>query len=136
MSSIWTPGGERPIKREPEPAPSTPDDGYVDEEREPTEEELQQFAMLQQQLAETPAGEVVANHCIGLFELARLHLSVQPPQLAEATVAIDALNAIVEALPGRLGEHEAELKSGLASLKLAFVQIRAANLGSAEPPPG
>src|SRR4051812_40668217 len=131
MSSIWTPGGERPIRREPEEASAGPD---VDDQELTPEEMQQQMAMLQEQLANTPAGEVVANHCFGLFELAALHLSLAPPQLGEASVAIDALNAIVEALPGRLGEHEAQLKEGLASLKLAFVQIRAANLGTAEPP--
>ena len=139
MSSIWTPGGERPIRKEPEgtsaasPSPSAP---FADDEHELSPEEMQQQMMaLQQQLAETPAAEVVANHCFGLFELAALHLSLQPPQLAEATVAIDALNAVVEGLTGRLGQHEGQLKEGLASLKLAFVQIRAANLGQAGPPP-
>lgn len=132
MSSIWTPGGERPIRREPEAA--TPA-GFDDADEELTPEEMQaQMAALQEQLASTPAGEVVANHCFGLFELAALHLSLQPPQLGEASVAIDALNALVEGLPGRLGQHEGQLKEGLASLKLAFVQIRAANLGTAEPP--
>ena len=139
MSSIWTPGGERPIRREPEPAPAASAPGgddqqvYVDEDgRELSPEEVQaRMAELQQQLAETPAAEVVANHCFGLFELAALHLSLAPPQLAEASTAIDALNGIVEALPGRLGQHEGQLKEGLASLKLAFVQIRAANLGQA-----
>src|SRR5689334_6515002 len=117
MSSIWTPGGERPIRREPEGAEVDPE-----QERDLTPEEMQQqMAMLQEQLASTPAGEVVANHCFGLFELAALHLSLAPPQLGEASVAIDALNALVEALPGRLGEHEGQLKEGLASLKLAFV---------------
>ena len=142
MSSIWTPGGERPIRREPEgPPPAAPVGGPppgagFDEREELTPEEMQaQMAALQEQLASTPAGEVVANHCFGLFELAALHLSLAPPQLGEATVAIDALHAIVEALPGRLGQHEAQLKEGLASLKLAFVQIRAANLGQTEPPP-
>src|SRR4051794_4319096 len=134
MSSIWTPGGERPIRREPEEGASAPA-GPGPDDRELTPEEMQeQMAMLQEQLASTPAAEVVANHCFGLFELAALHLSLAPPQLGEASVAIDALNAIVEGLPGRLGEHESQLKEGLASLKLAFVQIRAANLGTAEPP--
>jgi hypothetical protein len=133
MSSIWTPGGERPIRREPEAAGPA---GFDDGDEELTPEEMQaQMAALQEQLASTPAGEVVANHCFGLFELAALHLSLQPPQLGEATVAIDALNALVEGLPGRLGQHEGQLKEGLASLKLAFVQIRAANLGTADPPP-
>ena len=137
MSSIWTPGGERPIRKEPEAPPSAGAMPFGDDdEHDLSPEEMQQQMMaLQQQLAETPAAEVVANHCFGLFELAALHLSLQPPQLGEATVAIDALNAVVEGLTGRLGQHEGQLKEGLASLKLAFVQIRAANLGQAEPPP-
>ena len=133
MSSIWTPGGERPVGREPSSATPGPVEEAVERELTPEEME-QQMAALQQQLAETPAAMVVANHCFGLFELAALHLSLQPPQLGEASVAIDALNAIVEGLVGRLGEHETQLKEGLASLKLAFVQIRAANLGTAAPP--
>ncbi|HVL92271.1 MAG TPA: DUF1844 domain-containing protein, partial [Acidimicrobiales bacterium] len=82
--------------------------------------------------ANTPAAVVVANHCFGLFELAALHLSVQPPNLAEAQVAIDALGAIVDKLTGRLGEAEEQLAGGLAQLRMAFVQIRAAT--SAPPP--
>lgn len=142
MSSIWTPGGERPIRREPEPAapdaesPAAPPPRPGAGAGELSPEEMQeQMAMLQKQLAETPAAEVVANHCFGFFELAALHLSLQPPQLADASVAIDALNAVVEGLAGRLGEHETQLKEGLASLKLAFVQIRAANLGAGANPP-
>lgn len=141
MSSIWTPGGERPIRRETESTPTAPADpgasadGYDDGDELTPEEMQQQMAQLQQQLAETPASAVVANHCFGLFELAALHLSLQPPQLGEASVAIDALAALVEKLAGRLGEHESQLNEALASLRLAFVQIRAANLGEAAPPP-
>lgn len=94
-----------------------------------TQEEYQaQMQALQEQLASTPASEVVANHCFGLFELAALHLSLAPPQLDQASLAIDALAALIDGLAGRLGEHEAQLKEGLASLRLAFVQIKAANL--------
>jgi hypothetical protein len=57
---------------------------------------------------------------------------VQPPNLAEAQVAIDALGAIVDKLTGRLGEAEEQLAGGLAQLRMAFVQIRAAT--SAPPP--
>jgi hypothetical protein len=81
---------------------------------------------LQAQLAATPAEAVVANHCYGLFELAALHLGTQPPQLEQARLAIDAMGALVEGLLGRLGEHERSLGEGLAQLRLAFVQIRAA----------
>jgi hypothetical protein len=86
---------------------------------------------LRQQLAETPAELVIANHGFGLFELAALHLSLQPPQLEEARLAIDALGALVEGMEGRLGEQETTLREGLAQLRLAFVQIQ-----SATSPPG
>lgn len=123
MSTIWTPGGEKPVGGEEAEQPKL------------TEADLDaKMAELRQQLAEAPAEVVIANHCFGLFELAALHLSLQPPQLSEAQLAIDALTALVDGLSGRLGEHESELKSALAQLKLAFVQIRAANLGTAEPP--
>ena len=90
------------------------------------------MAELQRQLTETPAAVVIANHCFGMFELAALHLSVQPPNLAEAQLAIDAMAAVVEGLRGRLGEPEAQLAEALSQLRLAFVQIRAANPGSGE----
>ena len=73
---------------------------------------------------------VIANHAFGLFELAALHLSLQPPQLAEARTAIDALAALVEGMQGRLGEPEAQLVEGLAQLRMVFVQVhRAADAG-------
>lgn len=130
MSSLWTPEGERPVGRGGDQGAGIAD------ERELTEEEYaEQMAAVREQLAQTPAAAIVANHCYGLFELAALHLSLQPPQLSEAQLAIDALAAVVEGLTGRLGEHESQLKEGLAQLRLAFVQIRAANLGRTEPPP-
>jgi hypothetical protein len=140
MSSIWTPGGERPIRRDPradDPSdrsaqPLAADFGDADE---PTPEEMHaQLEALQEQLARTPASAVIANHCFGLFELAALHLSLQPPQLSEAQLAIDALALLIDGLAGRLGEQEIQLREGLASLRLAFVQIRAASPGQADPP--
>jgi hypothetical protein len=97
----------------------------------------QQMEELRQQLAATPAEVVVANHGFGLFELAALHLSLQPPQLSEARLAIDALAALVGGLEGRLGDQEATLQDGLAQLRLAFVQIQAAAVapGSPSSPP-
>ena len=124
---MWTPGGERPVGREPS-APAEPVE--PPETGELTEAELaEQMDALRQQLAETPAEVVVANHAFGLFELAALHLSLQPPQLDQARVAIDALAALVEGMAGRLGDAEAQLADGLAQLRMAFVQIRAAKPG-------
>lgn len=100
---------------------------------EPTPEERAameaHMAELRQQLASTPAEVVVANHCFGLFELAALHLSLQPPHLEAARLAIDALGAVIEGLSGRLGDQEPTLKDGLAQLRLAFVQIHASSAG-------
>ena len=62
------------------------------------------MAELREQLARTPAEVVIANHAFGLFELAALHLSLQPPQLDQARLAIDALAALVDGLGDRLGE--------------------------------
>ena len=121
MSGLWTPDGEQRVEDELSP-----------EEMGATEEEL---ARLQRELAHTPASAIIANHCVGFFQLAALHMSQQPPNLVEAQLAIDALAAIVEGLGDRLGDDEAELRQALAQLRLAFVQIRAANLGTAEPPP-
>src|SRR5215831_17787715 len=104
MSTLWTPGGERPIRREPTPAEPA-DSGGQRQSAPPSEEELEaQMAELRDHLAHTPAAVVVANHAFGMFELAALHLSLDPPQLDEARLAIDALAALVDGLGGRLGE--------------------------------
>ncbi|MGC8465797.1 MAG: hypothetical protein ACP5O0_07680 [Acidimicrobiales bacterium] len=117
MSTLWTPDGEHT------PRPSTESDAartQKEERAEPTDAELEE---LRRTLAQTEPSEIIANHCFGLFELAAIHLSQTPPQLAQATLAIDALSAIVERCQGRLGLHENELKDALHQLQLAFVQV-------------
>jgi hypothetical protein len=89
---------------------------------------------LRQQLLDAPAEGVIANHAFGLFELAALHLSAQPPNLEQARLAIDAFGALVEGLAGRLGDAEQQLVDGLAQLRMAFVQINAVARGSAPAP--
>ena len=142
MSTIWTPSGERPIRREPEPqAPSGPPGGAGgpggppgDPDREPTEEELRaHLAEVQRQVAQTPAEVVVANHAIGLFQLAVIHLDQESPNFQAAQLAIDAMAGMVERLGSRLGEEEAPLREALSQLQLAFVQRRA---GGGHPPAG
>lgn len=120
--SLWTPDGEKPVNQQ-QSGDAQPQQG------EPSPEQLEE---LRAQLAETPASIIVANHCFGLFELAALHLSLAPPQLDEAQVAIDALGAIVEALDGRLGEVEPQLVEGVTQLRLAYVQIRQAADGESQ----
>jgi hypothetical protein len=155
MSSLWTPGGEVPVSRESEsasqdaPASPTAQSNSTGQSNstaqsnstgreQPSPEELDaQLDDLRQRLAATPAEVVVANHAFGLFELAALHLSLEPPQLDQARLAIDALNCLVEGLGERLGDSAAQLSDGLAQLRLAYVQIHAARSGASQaaPPP-
>ncbi|MGO9582756.1 MAG: hypothetical protein ACLP36_08110 [Acidimicrobiales bacterium] len=92
----------------------------MSEEDQAAEEELLEVA---KHLAAAPAEDVVANHCYGLFELAALHLSQQPPQLEKARLAIDALGLLVDGLGDRLGQHAGPLAEGLSQIRLAFVRI-------------
>lgn len=169
MSSLWTPSGEVPIRREPArgsekgdertecrrdeetlgkagSGTGTPESGLTGTERAAGagagaeqmagEEARRRMAELRDQLIRTPAEVLVANHAYGLFELASLHLSLQPPQLEQARLAIDAMAAIVEGLGDRLGEQAAPLTDGLAQLRLAYVQIHAAQRAASEPAGG
>ena len=129
MSSLWTPGGEYPV----DDGGSEPDDELhdVDELDELDDDRLAEaaaeMAEVRRQLAQVPAIQVVANHIMGLYELAAIHLSQAPPQFSEATLAIDAMAAVVDGLTGRLAELEPTLKDALAQIRLAFVQLKAAN---------
>jgi len=80
---------------------------------------------LRAELAASDPTVVIANHCYGLFELAAVYLSEQPPRLEEAQLAIDALAGVVEALGERLGAGASQLLEGLAQLRLAWVQLQA-----------
>jgi hypothetical protein len=121
MSTIWTPSGERPIRPEPEPAPAPPSSAAPGDEL--SDEELAaRMIEVQRQLLATPAAVVIANHCIGLFQLAVLHLEQPAPNLGEAKLAIDAMGAVVESLGDRLGEDAPSLRDALAQLRLGYVQ--------------
>jgi cell division protein FtsN len=127
--SLWTPDGERRVEREREPVEPAEDDplaGLTDEQREQAMAMAAEMNEVRRQLAEAPAAMVVANHAMGLYELAAIHLSSEPPNFPEAQVAIDAMAAIVGALQGRLDEAEQTLNDALAQLKLAYVQLHGA----------
>ena len=138
MSSIWTPGGERPIRREPDQGAAPPAEPAAQasegpDEGPPSELSPEEHARLerdleamQREVAATPAAVVVANHAVGLFQLAAIHLNRRPPNLAEGRVAIDAMGALVEGMAGRLGDEEQSLRDGLGQLRMAFVQLAGA----------
>ena len=133
VSSLWTPDGEHKIDR-PTPGSGPPDAGggggppdrqgsgtsaaqaaaQADAEADPVDQaELDE---IREQLLGAPVEVVVANHAYGLFELAALHLSSQPPNLEKARLAVDALGAMVEGLEGRLGNVEQALTDALAQI--------------------
>ena len=126
MASLWTPDGERPAPTPPSAAEAARvADQLGDDERAQAEELAREMAEVREQLAQTPASVVVANHVMGFYELAAIHLSQQPASFTEATVAIDAMTAVLDKLRGRLGENEQVLRDALAQLQLAFVQLQA-----------
>jgi len=149
--SLWTPGGEVPVERNrggqaaPEPA-SSPHRGQpviseealaeaarsagIDlaelsaDERDQLEAMMMEMAEVQAQLASAPAAQVIANHVGGFFELARIHLGQDPPNFDEASVAIDAMTGVLDAVEPRLGPDGAALRQGLVQLQAVFVQLR------------
>jgi hypothetical protein len=132
MSTFWTPSGERPIPRdEPTPAPQPrggPPPGDDDEEMD--EDLRAEIMAMQQQMLQTPAAIVVANHCIGLVELAALHLGQNPPNLADAQVSIDALAGIIDAVGPRLGENGPPLRQALNQMRMAYIEAKNATGGA------
>jgi len=140
VSSLWTPDGEHPVERPSEPAGGRgPSEarapvGEPGTAPDPEDEEAlaEQMAAMRAELINSPVEVVVANHCYGLFELAAVYLSQQPPLLSQARLAIDALGALITGLEGRLGEAEGQLKDGVTQLRLAYVQIDGAQRAGAD----
>ncbi|NLV55789.1 MAG: hypothetical protein GXY13_09290 [Acidimicrobiales bacterium] len=148
--SLWTPGGEhevpRPTASDPTPAPAAPTVGDLDldpetqaaldamspEERAQAEQMIADMVQTRAEIAGTPASTIVGNHAMGLYELAAIHLSQQPPNLEEGGLAVDALAALVHGLEGRLGEGEPTLRQALTQLQAAFVEL--ARRAQADPP--
>jgi uncharacterized protein with GYD domain len=130
--SLWTPDGEHRVERDaarPEPDDAPMDDPLADltpEQREQAMAMAAEMEEVRRQLASVPAAVVVANHAMGLYELAAIHLSSEPPNFSEAQLAIDALGALVEGLHGRLGEAEPTLGEALNQLRMAYVQLHGA----------
>ena len=126
MSSLWTPEGEKPVGRASE-APEAPLE-------ELTEEEVaQRMDALREQIAHTPVSEIIAQSAYQFFEIGALHLSLVPPQLDQAKLAIDALGLLVEGLGPALDPNAATLKEGLTQIRMAFVAV--ANGGTPGEPP-
>lgn len=124
--SLWTPGGEhRPQPDADDAAPVPPPaDDLSAEDRARLEAMQAEMAEVRRQLLEAPAAVVVTNHAMGIYELAAIHLTAEQPKLADASLAIDALAALVEGLTGRLGDAEPTLREALAQLRAAYLEVR------------
>ena len=135
--SLWTPDGEHRVEREgptadaaaePDLDPAeNPLAGLSPEEREQAMAMAAEMDEVRRQLASVPASVVIANHAMGMYELAAIHLSSEPPNFVEAQVAIDAMAAVIEGLRGRLGENEPTLIDALSQLRMAYVQLHGAS---------
>ena len=150
--SLWTPGGEVPVERNrgPQAGPTADPtrrpggggaiseaalaeaakaagielDDLSPEERSQLESMMLEMAEVQAQLAAAPAAQVIANHLGGFFELARIHLGQDPPNFSEASLAIDAMGAVLDAVESRLGPDGPALRQGLDQLKMVFIRMR------------
>lgn len=127
MSTLWTPSGER--------GPSDQGSGDDASGNEPaaSADEIEALRAVHAKLVATPVEDVVANHALGIWQLALVHLGVitppdadgrpPAPNLAAAAFAIDALAALVEGLGERLGEHEPVLRDALTQAQMLFVEV-------------
>jgi len=126
VSGLWTPSGEHVPSGDVEP--ETDDDFGDDLDEELTEEEVaDELRRVRAEISSTPVADIVANHAVGLWQLAVLHLTPEAgaePRLGKAGLAIDALAALVDGLGDRLGEHAQSLRDGLTQLRLAFVELQ------------
>jgi hypothetical protein len=135
--SLWTPGGEVPIERNPRSTESSSPDGFdpfdgrdledlSPAERQQVEAMIAEMAEAQRQVLAAPAAVVVANHAMGLFQLAALHLKQPEPDFDAARLAIDTMAGLLEAAGDRLGDDGATLAEGVLELQRAFVARRSA----------
>jgi hypothetical protein len=125
--SLWTPGGEH--RPEPERSAGSEEAPAADaplsaDEQAQLEAMQAEMAEVRQQLLEAPASVVIANHAMGIYELAAIHLTAPQPKLPEAVLAIDALAALVDGLSGRLGDAEPTLHEALGQLRAAYLEVR------------
>jgi len=82
-----------------------------------------EMAEAQQRVLETPAEVIVANHAMGLFELAAIHLNAQEPNLEAARLAIDALGAVLDRVGNQLGDATESLTEAHQQAQMAAVQL-------------
>lgn len=138
MSGLWTPPGSQP------PSGSPPGDEPPGDEPAASSEEIAALRAVHAKLVATPVEDVIANHALGIWQLALVHLGVITPpdadgrpveaNLAAAGLAIDALAALVDGLGERLGAHEPVLRDALTQAQMLFVEVSDGRGDPADPP--
>jgi len=141
--SLWTPDGEHPVDRGrpaapagdeaaagPDPLSALTEEQQAELASLPPEQQAQARALIaemaeaRRQMLDTPAGVIVANHAIGLYELAAIHLGAETPDLEAAKLAIDAFAALLDAAGDRLGPDVATLRDARSQIQIAYVAVR------------
>lgn len=138
MTGIWTPNGEVFPEENNNGQAQAPVEnidendmfaGLSDEEKQAA---LDQISQMRSELLSTPARDVIGNHIVGFYELASVHLSEaaqaqgteREGRLAEASLCLDAMGAVVNGLGDRLEAHAEPLQAALAQMQMAFAQIK------------
>ena len=115
--SLWTPDGERPVGARRRTGPPSRPRRTSRSFEDLSPEDQARFEAMQAEMEEVrqrswrpPPRSSIANHAMGIYELAAIHLTAPEPKLPEAVLAIDALAALVDGLGGsarRGGAHPA-----------------------------
>lgn len=130
MSSLWTPYGEEPVGQ-PEPGATPPGAGGSGPPGAPggdapPEIDPEQMREMLARLAATPVEAIVTQFAVELQEIAVLHLGLaaeRAESLASASMALDGMAALVEALGDRLGPNAEPLRQAVAALRLGYVEV-------------
>ncbi len=109
------------------------DDQFDDDQLDALAAAQREMNEVRSRLSEVPAEVVITNHVMGLYELAAIHLSANPPDLRQSALAIDAVACLVDGLGARLGEEASTMQDALGNIRLAFVQIKGQMDATASP---
>ncbi len=152
--TIWTPSGEHEVPRDsggdPRAAPpdqtsdvhasrpksgdqtAGPPPGQPEMDPQMQQEMEQQLAEIRQRILQTPIEAMLAQHFVGLYEIAAIHMSAEVPNLHSARLAINAMDGILSATEGELGDAEESMQSMLHQLRMAFVSASQNSDGTGE----
>jgi len=125
-SKLWTPGGEEPAE-EPAEAPAEHPSEAPSDAEEMSEEELRK--RIEEVMEKVTVADIVLDMMISLSSLAYQRMGIPHEvnekfkDMEQARLAIDSLEALCNAMEGRVPAEQVEpLKSTLSNLKLNFAK--------------